>query len=146
MAGIYLHIPFCRKRCYYCDFFKSTDLSQKPRLLAGLKKELAIRVSEFSSEEINTIYFGGGTPSVLMIEELKDLLKTIYQYYQVVENAEITLEGNPDDLAKKILEMMKHPERWLSFGGAGRHWVIDKFNAGTQAIELKTIYDRILNV
>ena len=107
MSGIYLHIPFCRKRCYYCDFFKSTDLSQKPKLLAGLKKELEKRVSEFSSEEINTIYFGGGTPSVLMIEELKDLLNTIKQYYQVAENAEITLEANPDDLTQTMLIELK---------------------------------------
>ena len=107
MSGIYLHIPFCRKRCYYCDFFKSTDLSQKTRLLDGLKKELGKRVCEFSSEEINTIYFGGGTPSVLTIEELKDLLNTIQQYYKVAENAEITLEANPDDLTQAMLSKLK---------------------------------------
>lgn len=107
MSGIYLHIPFCRKRCYYCDFFKSTDLSQKTRLLDGLKKELGKRVCEFSSEEINTIYFGGGTPSVLTIEELKDLLNTIQQYYKVAENAEITMEANPDDLTQAMLSKLK---------------------------------------
>ena len=107
MAGIYIHIPFCRKRCHYCDFFKSTDLSHKARLLAGLKKELESRVAEFSSEKINTIYFGGGTPSVLHIEELKDLLNTIQQYYQVAENAEITLEANPDDLTQVMLSALK---------------------------------------
>ena len=107
MAGIYIHIPFCRKRCHYCDFFKSTDLSQKARLLAGLKKELESRASELDSEEINTIYFGGGTPSVLLIDELKDLLNTIQQHYQVAENAEITLEANPDDLTQAILSALK---------------------------------------
>lgn len=107
MAGIYIHIPFCRKRCHYCDFFKSTDLSQKARLLEGLKKELQSRAPELVSEEINTIYFGGGTPSVLLIDELKDLLNIIYQNYQVAGNAEITLEANPDDLRQAILSALK---------------------------------------
>ena len=107
MAGIYIHIPFCRKRCHYCDFFKSTDLNQKVRLLEGLKKELQNRAPELVSEEINTIYFGGGTPSVLLIDELKDLLNIIYQNYQVAENAEITLEANPDDLSQAILSALK---------------------------------------
>lgn len=103
MAGIYIHIPFCRKRCHYCDFFKSTDLTQKSRLLAGLKKELESRASEFESEEINTIYLGGGTPSVLLIDELKDILDLIYQNYKVSNQAEITMEANPDDLTQAIL-------------------------------------------
>ena len=103
MAGIYLHIPFCRKRCHYCDFFKSTDLSQKARLLEGLRKELESRAFELASEEINTIYLGGGTPSVLLIDELKDLLQTIRQNYRVSPEAEITMEANPDDLSQAIL-------------------------------------------
>lgn len=107
MAGIYIHIPFCRKRCHYCDFFKSTDLSQKARLLEGLKKELQSRAPELVSEEINTIYFGGGTPSVLLIDELKDILNIIYQNYKVAENTEITLEANPDDLSQAILSALK---------------------------------------
>ena len=107
MAGIYIHIPFCRKRCHYCDFFKSTDLSLKARLLEGLKKELQSRAPELVSEEINTIYFGGGTPSVLLIDELKDLLNTIKENYQVAGNAEITLEANPDDLSQAILSALK---------------------------------------
>jgi oxygen-independent coproporphyrinogen-3 oxidase len=103
MAGIYIHIPFCRKRCHYCDFFKSTDFTQKSRLLAGLKKELESRSSAFESEEINTIYLGGGTPSVLLIHELKDILDLIYQNYKVSNQAEITMEANPDDLTQAIL-------------------------------------------
>ncbi|MDP2114161.1 MAG: radical SAM protein, partial [Bacteroidota bacterium] len=82
-------------------------MSQKARLLAGLKKELQSRASELVSEEINTIYFGGGTPSVLLIDELKDLLNIIYQNYQVAENSEITLEANPDDLSQAILSALK---------------------------------------
>jgi len=107
MAGIYIHIPFCRKRCHYCDFFKSTDLTQKARLLAGLKNELESRAPELNSEEINTIYLGGGTPSVLMIDELKDLLSTIRQNYKVSIDAEITMEANPDDLSQAILSAIR---------------------------------------
>ncbi len=107
MAGIYLHIPFCRKRCHYCDFFKSTDLSQKTRLLEGLRKELESRASELASEEINTIYLGGGTPSVLLIDELKDILQTIRQNYNVAPDAEITMEANPDDLSQAILSALR---------------------------------------
>ena len=107
MAGIYLHIPFCRKRCHYCDFFKTTDLSQKARLLEGLRKELETRASELASEEINTIYLGGGTPSVLLIDELKDLLHTIHQNYRVSPEAEITMEANPDDLSQAILSALR---------------------------------------
>ncbi|MBA4407870.1 MAG: radical SAM family heme chaperone HemW [Bacteroidota bacterium] len=107
MSGIYIHIPFCRKRCHYCDFFKTTDLSQKVRLLAGLKRELESRASEMASEEINTIYLGGGTPSVLLIDEQHDLLKTICQNYLVSGDAEITLEANPDDLSQTILSALK---------------------------------------
>ncbi len=107
MAGIYLHIPFCRKRCHYCDFFKSTDLSQKIRLLGGLRKELESRAFELSSEKINTIYLGGGTPSVLLIDELKEILYTIRQNYQVSPEAEITMEANPDDLSPAILSAIR---------------------------------------
>jgi oxygen-independent coproporphyrinogen III oxidase len=107
MAGIYLHIPFCRKRCHYCDFFKSTDLSQKTRLLEGLRTELETRAPELASEEINTIYLGGGTPSVLLIDELKDLLHTILQNYRVSPEAEITMEANPDDLSQAILSAIR---------------------------------------
>lgn len=107
MAGIYIHIPFCRKRCHYCDFFKSTDLSQKARLLAGLIQELKSRASELSSEEINTIYLGGGTPSVLLIDELKEILDTIHEHYRVGPDAEITLEANPDDLSQAILSALR---------------------------------------
>lgn len=107
MAGIYIHIPFCRKRCHYCDFFKSTDLSQKARILEALKKELIIRSVELASEEINTIYLGGGTPSVLLIDELKSLLETITENYNVSPEAEITMEANPDDLSQAVLTCLR---------------------------------------
>jgi len=107
MAGIYIHIPFCRKRCHYCDFFKTTDFSQKLRILAALRKELESRAPELASEEINTIYLGGGTPSVLMIDELRSLLDTIRQHYNVSPDAEITMEANPDDLSQATLTAIR---------------------------------------
>ena len=107
MAGIYIHIPFCRKRCHYCDFFKSTDLTQKARLLEGLNKELKSRASELSDEPINTVYLGGGTPSVLLIDEHRELLGTIYEHYRVADDAEITMEANPDDLSQAILSALR---------------------------------------
>jgi len=107
MAGIYIHIPFCRKRCHYCDFYKSTDFSKKVRLLSGLKKELISRSLELASEEINTIYLGGGTHSVLLLDELKDLLNTIHLNYQVSGEAEITMEANPDDLSQALLSAFR---------------------------------------
>jgi oxygen-independent coproporphyrinogen-3 oxidase len=107
LAGIYIHIPFCRKRCHYCDFFKSTDFSQKSRVLAGIKKELESRAAELNSEEITTIYLGGGTPSALLIDELKDLLTIIQQNYRISATAEITMEANPDDLSQAILSAIR---------------------------------------
>lgn len=98
MAGIYIHIPFCRKRCHYCDFYKTTDFGHKFRLLKALKKELESRAHELISDEINTIYLGGGTPSVLQVQELQDLLNIIRENYTVADDAEITMEANPDDL------------------------------------------------
>ena len=107
MAGVYIHIPFCRKRCYYCDFFKSTDLSLKISLLDGLKRELELRSAELLSDEITTVYLGGGTPSVLSVDELKDLLINVQSNYQVCADSEITIEANPDDLSYEKLSALR---------------------------------------
>lgn len=107
MSGIYIHIPFCRKRCHYCDFFKSTDLTRKSRLLPALEEELRARSSEFGQELVETIYLGGGTPSVLLIDELKSQLHTIATFYQVSPEAEITMEANPDDLSQAKLTVLR---------------------------------------
>lgn len=106
MAGIYIHIPFCRKRCHYCDFFKTTDLRSKNRVFEALKMELINRSGELASEEINTIYLGGGTPSVLVVGELKELLETIKANFSVSPEAEITMEANPDDLTQANLSYL----------------------------------------
>ncbi len=107
MAGIYIHIPFCRKRCHYCDFFKSTDLRSKARLFEALKQELTKRSGELASDEIKTIYLGGGTPSVLVVGELKELLETIYANFNISPEAEITMEANPDDLTQANLTYLR---------------------------------------
>ena len=117
MAGIYIHIPFCKQACYYCDFHFSTSLKRKEDMLMAIKRELELRNDELNKEQIETIYFGGGTPSLLKIDELQMLLNTIYENYEVVEDAEITLEANPDDLsAKKIKDLAKLPINRLSIG------------------------------
>ena len=117
MAGIYIHIPFCKQACYYCDFHFSTSLKRKDELLNAIKKELILRKGENNLEIVETIYFGGGTPSLLTIEELQLLIDTVYENYKVVNNAEITLEANPDDLSlQKIKELAKSPINRLSIG------------------------------
>lgn len=117
MAGIYIHIPFCKQACYYCDFHFSTSLKKKNELIAALKKELIVRKHEFGVEEIKTIYFGGGTPSILTFKELQAIFDVIYENYNVNPSAEITLEANPDDLtSEKILELSKLPINRLSIG------------------------------
>ncbi|NNL02459.1 MAG: coproporphyrinogen III oxidase, partial [Eudoraea sp.] len=83
MAGIYIHIPFCKQACYYCDFHFSTSLSKKEPMLLALEQELLLRKEEFESEKIETIYFGGGTPSVLQTSEIEHLVEAVYRNYKV---------------------------------------------------------------
>lgn len=117
MAGIYIHIPFCKQACYYCDFHFSTSLKRKEEMLTAINRELVLRKDEHNKEQIETIYFGGGTPSLLTIDELRLLIDTIYDNYEVVEDAEITLEANPDDLSsQKIKELANLPINRLSIG------------------------------
>lgn len=98
MSGIYLHIPFCKQACHYCDFHFSTSVKKKSAMVKALVHELVLRKNELQGNVVETIYFGGGTPSLLSIEELKLLLDTIYSNYKISANPEITLEANPDDL------------------------------------------------
>lgn len=109
MAGIYLHIPFCRKTCHYCDFHFSTSLKSKDAVIAAMVKEIESRKDYLSvSPVVETIYFGGGTPSLLELNELQLLLDTIHKYFEVKEAAEITMEANPDDLSNKKLAQLKN--------------------------------------
>jgi oxygen-independent coproporphyrinogen-3 oxidase len=107
LAGIYIHIPFCKKACHYCDFHFSTTLKEQPRMVEALKKELGLRADELSGEEINTIYFGGGTPSLLSKNELISILDFVQRTYKVADNPEVTLEANPDDLTDVVLQNIK---------------------------------------
>ena len=117
MAGIYLHIPFCKQACFYCDFHFSTSLKHKTNMLDALAKEIVLRTHELKGETIQTIYFGGGTPSILNTQEITDLIDLIHTQFTVNPNAEITLEANPDDLtSEKLLEFSKTKINRLSIG------------------------------
>ena len=85
MAGIYIHIPFCKQACHYCDFHFSTSLKKKDEMLWALQEELRIRANEFQDTTVSTIYFGGGTPSVLSASEIEQLIQTVYNHYKVEE-------------------------------------------------------------
>lgn len=117
MSGIYIHIPFCKQACHYCDFHFSTSMQKKEEMVAALAKEIRLRKSESANEEVETIYFGGGTPSVLSSAEIDFLIQAVYDNYTVVVNPEITLEANPDDLStERILALSKSKVNRLSIG------------------------------
>lgn len=116
MAGIYLHIPFCKQACHYCDFHFSTSLKKKPQLLEAMRREIKLRSTELEGP-LQTIYFGGGTPSLLAEDELRDLLEIIHCTFEVVEQAEITLEANPDDIDEdKLIAWRRAGINRLSIG------------------------------
>ncbi|MFC4738744.1 radical SAM family heme chaperone HemW [Flavobacterium ponti] len=117
MSGIYIHIPFCKQACHYCDFHFSTSLKKKDEMIFALAKEIAMRKNEAENETIETIYFGGGTPSILSIENIRLLIDEVYKNYKVLENPEITVEANPDDLTEeRLIELSKNQVNRLSIG------------------------------
>lgn len=117
MSGIYIHIPFCKQACHYCDFHFSTSMKKKEEMVQALVKEMQMRKSEFENEIVETIYFGGGTPSVLSDVELDFLIDAVYANFKVAENPEITLEANPDDLSdERIVELAGSRINRLSIG------------------------------
>ena len=130
MSGIYIHIPFCKQACHYCDFHFSTSMKKKDEMVLALAKEIQMRKTELldsallldsarcdKNEVIETIYFGGGTPSTLQIVDLKFLINSIYENYIVAENPEITLEANPDDLSEDyLIELSEIGVNRLSIG------------------------------
>ncbi|MHA4741518.1 radical SAM family heme chaperone HemW [Dyadobacter sp. MSC1_007] len=114
---LYLHIPFCRQACHYCDFHFSTNISNKGRVVEAIAREMVLRKSYLPKADIETIYFGGGTPSMLSEQELEMLLDTIRRHFKVNSDAEITLEANPDDLDKnKLIQLQKAGINRLSIG------------------------------
>lgn len=120
MAGIYLHIPFCKQACHYCDFHFSTSPQYKEQMLIALKKEISLRKNYLGDQIIETIYFGGGTPSLLSANELQSLLGAIVDQFEVSSSAEITIEANPDDL---------NPQRVKEL----RQTLINRFSIGIQS-------------
>ncbi|MFE3847219.1 radical SAM family heme chaperone HemW [Flavobacterium sp. LB3P45] len=126
MSGIYIHIPFCKQACHYCDFHFSTSMKKKEEMVLAIAKEIKVRKSEFKNDPskseqgkqmVETIYFGGGTPSVLTSEEINFLIAAVYSNYSVIDNPEITLEANPDDLSEeRIIELSKSKINRLSIG------------------------------
>lgn len=117
MAGIYIHIPFCRKACYYCDFHFSVNHDLKKEVVESIVKELFLRKDYLNHKSISTIYLGGGTPSLLTKDELEKIFDAVHNNFTIDANAEITVEGNPDDLTKeKIRELQAASVNRLSVG------------------------------
>jgi len=120
MAGIYIHIPFCKKACHYCDFHFSTSPQYKDQMLNALRSEIILRKNYLDTEKIETIYFGGGTPSLMSADELQILIGQITDQFEVSSNAEITLEANPDDLNPQYVREIKNT-------------LINRFSIGVQS-------------
>lgn len=159
MAGIYIHIPFCRKLCHYCDFYRSSNLKDKGRMIKALVKEMELENGFIESEQVETIYFGGGTPSVLDYDEIMIIFEGLYKYFKISKDAEITYEANPDDLTKQYLnQLVKTGINRLSIGlqsfsdkdlkllnrrhqsKTGINAVHDSKNAGFENISVDLIY------
>ena len=117
MAGIYIHIPFCRQACHYCNFHFTTSLRYKNELLAALLKETELQKAYLLEEIIETIYFGGGTPSLLEISDLRLQIEKLKQTFSISGNAEVTLEANPDDITEeKLIDWKEAGINRLSIG------------------------------
>lgn len=119
MSGLYIHIPFCKQACHYCDFHFSTNRQRQTELVRAIAKEIALR-KDYLSSPVQTIYFGGGTPSLLSQAELTLLFETIYRTFPVSSQAEITLEANPDDLQPGKIQLL-------------RTFSINRFSVGIQS-------------
>jgi oxygen-independent coproporphyrinogen III oxidase len=127
MAGIYFHIPFCKQACHYCDFHFSTNQEKKGEMVGAFVRELELQKSYLGGEAIETVYFGGGTPSLLSVAEIETLLHTVAQHFTLVPSAEITLEANPDDL---------HAEKLKALRAAG----VNRLSIGIQSFDDKVLH------
>lgn len=117
MPHLYIHIPFCKQACHYCDFHFSTSVKYKTGMVSTIAQEIVMRKNELPSVPLETIYFGGGTPSILIDTELGMLFDTVSKHFNILNDAEITLEANPDDLtAAKIRSLRNSPVNRLSIG------------------------------
>ena len=120
MAGIYIHIPFCKQACVYCNFHFSTSMKLKNDFLSALLKEIDIRKDYLQGESIETIYFGGGSPSILQPREIESILQRLRQNFSIHDSVEITLEANPDDIDKE------KSQQWRELG-------INRLSLGVQS-------------
>jgi len=117
MAGIYIHIPFCKTKCPYCDFFSVTETAYKQKLIRSIQQELQLQQNYLKDQKIETIYFGGGTPTFVSFQHIEAMINQIYKSYSVVEAPEITIECNPDDLSKSYLkELMQIADFRINLG------------------------------
>ncbi|MCC6410607.1 MAG: radical SAM protein, partial [Saprospiraceae bacterium] len=118
MPGLYLHIPFCKQACHYCDFHFSTVLKNKDAMVEALVRELELQKDYLGGVQLTSVYFGGGTPSLLETSEMVTLFETIYRLHNVAPDAEVTLEANPDDLSEAKLSDLRNytPVNRLSIG------------------------------
>ena len=103
MAGIYIHIPFCKKKCHYCDFYITTNKNNVTKLIEAIQFELILRKKFLDKSNIETIYFGGGTPSMINPDYIEKVINQIKNSFQINSNIEISLEANPDDINYKNL-------------------------------------------
>lgn len=120
MAGIYIHIPFCKQACTYCNFHFSTSLKMKDEMLAAIHTELELQKNYLQVNSIETIYLGGGTPSLLTADEINRITETIATHYDITNLKEYTIETNPDDLSNQYIKSLKHT-------------AVDRFSIGTQS-------------
>lgn len=143
MAGIYLHIPFCKKRCIYCDFFSTTQSEKKDNYVQALCNELKLRKDYLGTEYIETIYLGGGTPSQLAPKDFEQIFQTLTDNFQISEKAEITLEANPDDLTTAyIADLRNFPFNRLSMGiQTFNEYTLKLLNRRHTAIQAIQAYD-----
>jgi len=98
MAGIYIHIPFCKKKCHYCNFYSLASVKYRDLFVPALIREIELQKDYPGGEPIRSIYFGGGTPSLLTAIEIEDIIKQVVSFHKIDTKVEITLEANPDDL------------------------------------------------
>ncbi len=151
MAGIYIHIPFCKQACHYCDFHFSTSFQYKKEILQALQQEIRMQKDYLQGETIETIYFGGGTPSVLETAEINVLLEEIFTNFTVKADAEITLEANPDDLQLQKIRSLKQTliNRFSigvqSFFEEDLIWMNRTHNADEAFTSIKTVQDAGFN-
>jgi oxygen-independent coproporphyrinogen-3 oxidase len=148
LSGIYIHIPFCKQACHYCDFHFSTSLKNKEALVTCILTELDLRNHYLKDKNIETIYFGGGTPSLLSEKETFQILEKIYKQYNVSKDVELTLECNPDDLSDEKLKELKRLEinrlsiGLQSFDDEELIWMNRAHNAKQSESSVKRAQDR----